>query len=75
VSTSEPPFTLCGPTGTLVADGVQARYSDVLAAQAALWSGTVPIVLGALPFDVNGPAALLVPDAIPRPVQPCPRPQ
>jgi isochorismate synthase len=50
----------------MVADGVQARYCDVRAAQAALLSGSAPIVLGALPFDVNGPAALLVPDAVQR---------
>jgi isochorismate synthase len=64
VSTSEPPFALCGPRGTLVADGAQTRYSDVRAAQAALRSGTAPIVLGALPFDVDKPAALLVPDTV-----------
>ena len=43
-----------------------ARYSDVGAAQAALRSGAAPIVLGALPFDVDRPAALLVPDAVRR---------
>lgn len=63
---SEPPFALCGPTGTLVADGVRARYRDVRAAQAALRSGSVPIVLGALPFDVGRPAALLAPGAVRR---------
>ena len=63
---SEPPFALCGPNGTVVADGIRTRYSDVRAAQAALRSGTAPIVLGALPFDINGPAALLVPDAVRR---------
>jgi isochorismate synthase len=66
VSTIEPPFALCGPRGTLVADGVQTRYSDVRAAQAALRSGAAPIVLGALPFDTNGSAALLVPNAVRR---------
>jgi isochorismate synthase len=66
VSPGEPPFALCGPHGTLVADGVTTRYSDVRAAQAALRSGAAPIVLGALPFDVNGPAALLVPNAVRR---------
>ena len=34
------------------------------AAQAALRSGEAPILLGALPFDVDRPAALLVPDAV-----------
>ena len=62
----EPPFALCGPRGTLIADGVRARHCDVRAAQAALRSGSVPIVLGALPFDVDRPAALLVPDAVRR---------
>ena len=67
MSTSEPPFALCGPTGTLVADGVARRYCDVRAAQAALRSGAAPILLGALPFDVDRPAALLVPGAVSAP--------
>jgi isochorismate synthase len=66
VSPGEPPFALCGPNETLVAEGVRTRFSDVRAAQAALRSGDAPIVLGALPFDVDGPAALLVPDAVRR---------
>jgi isochorismate synthase len=61
---AQPPFALCGPTGTLVAGGVRASYCDVDAARAALRSGSTPIVLGALPFDVNRPAALLVPDGM-----------
>lgn len=60
---AEPAFALCGPGGTLVADGARGRYRDVRAAHAALRSGEAPMVLGALPFDVDGPAALLVPDA------------
>lgn len=60
----EPPFALCGPTRTLIADGVRHRYRDVGAAQAALRSGEAPIVLGALPFDVTRPAALLAPEAV-----------
>ena len=63
---AEPSFALCGPNGTLVADRMRARYSDVHAAQAALRSGEAPIVLGALPFDVDGRAALLAPDAVRR---------
>jgi len=63
----EPTFALCGPTGTLVADGVRAHYRDVSAAQAALRSGVAPIVLGALPFDVSRPAALLAPRDVLRP--------
>ncbi|MCV7245773.1 isochorismate synthase [Mycobacterium mantenii] len=66
MSNHEPPFALCGPTQTLLADGVRRRYGDVAAAQAALRSGETPIVLGALPFDVERPAALLTPDAVRR---------
>jgi isochorismate synthase len=64
VKPTQPPFALCGPQGTLIADGVRADYRDVGAAQAALRAGSIPIVLGALPFDVNRPAALLVPDTV-----------
>jgi len=64
VSNAEPPFALCGPRRTLVADGMRAGYRDIGAAQAALRSGAAPIVLGALPFDMSGPAALLVPGAV-----------
>jgi len=70
VSVAEPPFILCEPTGTLIADGVRARYRDVAAAQAALRSGEVPIVLGALPFDLGSPAALIVPEAVRRAERP-----
>lgn len=61
---SEPPFALCGPTGTLIADGVRCRYDDVAAAQAALRSRKARIVLGALPFDIARPAALLTPEQV-----------
>ncbi|RFD26753.1 isochorismate synthase [Mycobacterium uberis] len=61
---SEPPFALCGPRGTLVADGVQMYYNNVHSAQAALRSGTAPILLGALPFDLASPAALVAPSAV-----------
>jgi len=66
VNASEPPFVLCGPTGTLVADGVQACYSNAAAAQSALSSGEVPIVLGALAFDNASPAALMTPHSVRR---------
>ena len=61
---SEPPFAFCGPRGDLVADGVQARFCDVPAGEAALRSGAAPILLGALPFDVNAPASLMVPGTV-----------
>ncbi|ATO64053.1 isochorismate synthase [Mycobacterium avium] len=60
----EPTFALCGPTQTLVADGVRRSYRDVAAAQAALRSQGASIVLGALPFDVRRPAALLTPHTV-----------
>ena len=63
MNSPQPPFALCGPRGTLVADGVRTRHCDVRAAQAELLSGSAPIVLGALPFNVERPAALLVPGA------------
>jgi isochorismate synthase len=65
-ASGEPLFALCGPRGTLVADGVRRRYCDVRAGQAALLSGSAPILLGALPFDMHRPAALLVPDTVVR---------
>ncbi|WP_191496981.1 isochorismate synthase [Mycobacterium simulans] len=61
---NEPPFVLCGPGGALVADGVRTHYCDLRAAQAALVSGEAPMLLGALPFDVSRPAALMVPTAV-----------
>jgi isochorismate synthase len=45
---------------------VQARFCVVPAAEAALRSGAAPILLGALPFDVNAPAALTVPGTVRR---------
>ncbi|ORV17991.1 isochorismate synthase [Mycobacterium celatum] len=59
--TAEPPFVLCGPDGVLVADGVRTAYHEVPAARAALRSGAAPIVMGALPFDLTQPAALMTP--------------
>jgi isochorismate synthase len=64
--TAEPPFVLCGPAGILIADGAQACYRDVAAAQSALRSGAAPIVVGAIAFDVSGPAALLTPRSVRR---------
>lgn len=66
MKSDEPPFVLSGPRGTLVADGVRARYADIPSAQAALRSGEAPVVLGALPFDIDRPSALLVPEALRR---------
>jgi isochorismate synthase len=62
----EPAFVLCGPTEALVADGAQACYRDAAAAQTALRSGSAPMVLGALAFDVDRPAALMTPRSVRR---------
>lgn len=48
----------------LVADGVAGSYSEVSAAQAALRTGNTRIIVGALPFDIGHPAALLAPRSI-----------
>jgi isochorismate synthase len=63
---TEPPFVLCGPTGVLVADGVHSCYSDVAAARSVLRSGAARIVLGAIAFDADGPAALMAPHSVRR---------
>jgi isochorismate synthase len=76
---AEPAFVLSGPTGTLVADKPGTSFSQITAARTALASGDASIIVGALPFDPNDTAALMVPpvvrrlDALPRwPTDPLP---
>jgi isochorismate synthase len=59
--TATPSFVLSGPGGTLIAHGVADAYSGIDSARAALRAGRTPIILGALPFDVSRPAALMSP--------------
>ena len=59
--TVEPSFVLAGHDGVVVAEGVADAYPRLGDAQAALASGEAPIVLGALPFDVTRPTALMQP--------------
>lgn len=66
MTSDEPTFALSGPSGTLLAEGIRAGFSDIAAAQAALRANKAPMILGALPFDVTRPAALQVPDALRR---------
>ncbi len=66
MSSTEPVFALSGPTGTLVADQLVGGFSEPGPARAALASGEIPMVLGALPFDPSHPAALMVPRAVRR---------
>ena len=62
-------FVLTGPAGTLVAEGIRTGYDDVGVAARALRDGSADLVVGALPFDIRHPAALLQPagrrDAVP----------
>ncbi|MCB0931346.1 MAG: isochorismate synthase [Mycobacterium sp.] len=56
--TALPSFALSSPAGTLVGEGIKTGYGDVAQAAAALRDGAAEIVVGALPFDLRGPAAL-----------------
>ncbi|TDO18392.1 isochorismate synthase [Mycobacterium sp. BK086] len=57
-------FVLSGPAGTVVAEGIQTGYDDVAAASTALADGSADVVVGALPFDIRGKAALLSPTSV-----------
>lgn len=63
-ATPEPSFALCGPGERIFATGIAESFHDIADAQLALSAGGTPLVLGALPFDVSSPAALIVPQAI-----------
>ncbi|MGI9125535.1 MAG: isochorismate synthase [Mycobacterium sp.] len=65
-------FALTRPAGSLVAEGIRAAYDDVTAAATALRSGSADLVVGALPFDVRSPAALLTPDRVTDTLPPAP---
>jgi isochorismate synthase len=62
--TAEPSFVMTGRTGVIVADGVHTAYPRLEDARAALASGDVPIMLGALPFDMTRATALMRPEAV-----------
>ena len=62
--TREPVFVLAGRTGVVVADGVHTAFPRLADARAALASHSAPIILGALPFDISKPAALIRPQAV-----------
>jgi isochorismate synthase len=70
--TIAPSFILSGPTGTLVAQGIRTVFDDIATATAALRDGTVDLIVGALPFDVRGPAALIEPMGVGTALPPCP---
>ncbi|OBF33798.1 hypothetical protein A5724_01280 [Mycobacterium sp. ACS1612] len=62
--TREPAFVLAGRTGVVVAEGVHTAFPRLGDARAALASHSAPIILGALPFDVTKPAALIRPQTV-----------
>ncbi|GGC53203.1 isochorismate synthase [Hoyosella rhizosphaerae] len=55
------PFVLSRPHGTVIAEGVAEQFSSAHAALERLRSGTISAVAGALPFDLEEPAALIAP--------------
>ncbi len=77
--TREPTFVLATAGSAVIADGVHTTYKSIADARAALTSRSAPIILGALPFDISRPAALIRPqevaflDALPKwPLRPLP---
>jgi isochorismate synthase len=58
---SDPTFVMAGPDGVVVAEGVETAYPALADALAALAAGHAPIIVGALPFDVTKPTALVRP--------------
>jgi isochorismate synthase len=63
-ATVTPSFVLAGPDGAAIADGVHTAYPSLADARAALSAGDTPIIVGALPFDVSQPMALMRPEAV-----------
>ncbi|GAA3701928.1 isochorismate synthase [Gordonia hankookensis] len=57
-------FILSRPTGSVVANGVRRGFVDARAAAEALRTGAVDAVVGAIPFDVDDPAALITPGTL-----------
>ncbi|MEW5808685.1 MAG: isochorismate synthase [Actinomycetota bacterium] len=62
--TREPTFVLAGSDEVVVADGVHTAFPRIADARAALASHSAPVIVGALPFDLSQPAALMRPQTI-----------
>jgi isochorismate synthase len=62
--TREPSFVLASDGTAVVADGIHTAFPRVAEARAALASHSAPIILGALPFDMLKPAALIRPQSV-----------
>lgn len=78
--TREPTFVLATGGNAVVAEGVHTAYKGIADARTSLTSRSAPIILGALPFDLSKPAALIRPqdvafyDALPKwPLRSLPR--
>lgn len=56
-----PSFVFAGPSGVLIGAGLQTGFATVADARSALICGDTELVVGALPFDLSGPAALHTP--------------
>ena len=59
-----PDFLLSRATGSVRTQGARHTFNDTDAAISALRSKDVDMVVGAIPFDSDTPAALTVPEAI-----------
>ncbi|MCP2295144.1 isochorismate synthase [Nocardia amikacinitolerans] len=55
-------FLLAQPGGVMRATGIRTAFDDANRARKALRDGAAEIVVGALPFDPNRPAALAAPE-------------
>lgn len=64
MSRPTPVFVLADPDGVMLADGPVRAFGDLGDARRALAAGDVPILVGALPFDLRSPAALMAPAAV-----------
>jgi isochorismate synthase len=62
--TREPTFVLATGGSAVVADGVHTAYKHIADARTSLVSHSAPIIVGALPFDLSKPAALIRPQAV-----------
>lgn len=62
--TREPSFVLASGGSAVIADGVHTSFPRVAEARAALASHSTPIIVGALPFDMSKPAALIRPQSV-----------
>ncbi len=62
--TREPTFVLATGGSAVVAEGVHTTYRSIADARTSLTSHSAPIIVGALPFDISKPAALIRPQDV-----------